>query len=80
VGVLIANPGPVVTPGFPQTRLVEDPLRRRVVISDADCADGILRALDAGRREIYLPGWWRAASVLQAAFPGTIARIAARIG
>jgi hypothetical protein len=50
------------------------------VISAAACADGILRALDDGRREVFLPGWWRAAAVLQAAFPGTAARIAARVG
>jgi len=80
VGVLVVNPGPVATPGFPQTRVLERRLARRAVISDARCADGILRALDDGRREVFLPGWWRAAAVLQAAFPGTVARAAARFG
>jgi short-subunit dehydrogenase len=80
VGVLVANPGPVATPGFPQTRLLEDRLARRVVLGEDACADGILRALDAGRREVFLPGWWRAAAVMQAALPGTMARLAARWG
>jgi short-subunit dehydrogenase len=80
VGVLVANPGPVATPGFPQTRVLERRLARRVVISDDRCADGILRALDDGRREVFLPGWWRAAALLQAAFPGTVARAAGRFG
>ena len=44
------------------------------------CADGILHALDDGRREVFLPGWWRAAALLQAAFPGTVARVAGRFG
>jgi short-subunit dehydrogenase len=80
VDVLIANPGPVATPGFPQTRLLEGRLARHVVRTDDECADGILRALDAGRREVFLPAWWRGAAVLQAAFPGTVARLAARFG
>jgi len=80
VDVLVVNPGPVATPGFPQTRLLADRLTRRAVITDDACADGILRALDAGRREVFLPGWWRAGAVLQAAFPGTVARVAARFG
>lgn len=80
VGVLVANPGPVATPGFPQTRLLQRRLARRVVISEERCADGILRALDDGRREVFLPGWWRAAALLQAAVPGTVARAAGRFG
>ena len=80
VGVLVVNPGPVATPGFPQTRVLERRLARHAVISDARCADGILRALDDGRREVFLPGWWRAAALLQAAFPGTVARAAGRFG
>jgi short-subunit dehydrogenase len=80
VGVLIVNPGPVATAGFPQTRLLADRFARRAVITDDACADGILAALDAGRREVFLPAWWRAGAVLQAAFPGTVARLAARFG
>ena len=74
-GGAVANPGPVATarlPADPRAGAAGSPAAS--VISDDRCADGILRALDDGRREVFLPGWWRAAALLQAAFPGTVAR------
>lgn len=84
VHVLTANPGPVATRAFPHERLRGHPLLRRLVLDEQDCADRILRALDAGRAEAFQPGWWRFASIAQAVAPGTMTRLArygrARLG
>ncbi len=79
VHVLTVNPGPVATPGFPQADLRRHRLARRTVISDARCADAIVRGLDRGRGEIYVPAWWRAAAILQVLLPGTVARLSGRV-
>jgi short-subunit dehydrogenase len=78
VRVLTVNPGPVATAGFPQTALVAHPVLRRVVLTDVACAEAVLRALDAGRTEVFVPGWWRVVGVLQALAPGLVARVATR--
>jgi short-subunit dehydrogenase len=80
VSVLTVNPGPVTTVGFPQSDLVARRLLRRLVISDEACAEEILHALDRGRREVFVPWWWRVPAVLQATLPVTFGRIAARAG
>ena len=78
VRVLTVNPGPVATAGFPQTRLLTDPLRRRVVIDEEACAAAVVRALDRGRTEVFVPPWWRVPAVVQAVAPGLMARLVAR--
>ena len=78
VRVLTVNPGPVVTPGFPQTELVGRRLARRAVIGVDRCADAVMDALDRGRAEVYVPRWWRAAALAQALAPGLTRRVAAR--
>ncbi|MCB0881702.1 MAG: SDR family NAD(P)-dependent oxidoreductase [Thermoleophilia bacterium] len=76
VRVLTVNPGPVVTPGFPQTELVGRRLARRAVIDVDRCADEVMDALGRGRAEVFVPRWWRAAALTQALAPGLTRRLA----
>jgi short-subunit dehydrogenase len=78
VRVLTVNPGPVPTPGFPQSDLLAHPVARRVVVSDEACAAAIVRGLERRRTEIFVPEWWRFAGVLQALVPTAFGRAAAR--
>ena len=78
VRVLTVNPGPVVTAGFPQTKLLVHPIARRFVVTDEACAAAIVRGLENRKREIFVPQWWRLAGIAQAIAPETIARLAAR--
>jgi short-subunit dehydrogenase len=80
VRVLTVNPGPVTTPGFPQAKLLANPIGRRLVVTDEVCANAIIRGLENRRREIFVPQWWRLAGIAQAIAPETIARLAARAG
>jgi short-subunit dehydrogenase len=78
VRVLTVNPGPVPTPGFPQSDLLAHPIGRRFVVSDEACAAAIIRGLERRKSEIFVPEWWRVAGVLQAVAPTAFARAAAR--
>jgi uncharacterized protein len=80
VRVLTVNPGPVTTTGFPQTKLINNPLARRFVVTDDVCADAMIRGLENRRREIFVPQYWRLAGIAQAIAPQTVARLAARAG
>jgi NAD(P)-dependent dehydrogenase (short-subunit alcohol dehydrogenase family) len=71
------NPGPVRTEGFPQSRLAGTRLDR-VVLRPERVAQAILRSVERNRPESYVVGAYRIAALVQAAFPGTLARIAAR--
>jgi short-subunit dehydrogenase len=74
IRVHTVNPGFAATEGFPQDWLLRTRLRRFVLSAD-DVADGILRALDEGETEVYVPGWYRAAAIAQALAPGLTARV-----
>ena len=78
--MLTVNPGPVTTAGFPQTKLINNPLARRFVVTDDVCADAMIRGLENRRREIFVPQYWRLAGIAQAIAPQTVARLAARAG
>jgi 3-oxoacyl-[acyl-carrier protein] reductase len=69
-------PGFTETEGFPQ-RSVLPPAIHRVVIEPEDVANAILRTLDQNKREVFVPGYYRVASLGQALFPGIVARVAA---
>ncbi|HYZ20059.1 MAG TPA: SDR family NAD(P)-dependent oxidoreductase [Gaiellaceae bacterium] len=73
IHVLTVSPGFAVTEGFPQDHLLEGPFRRLVMEPD-DVARRIVRALDRGRTEIFVPGWYRPAAWMQAAAPGLLTR------
>ena len=78
IGVLTVNPGFVHTEGFPNRDRLRSPLLRRVTIEPEQVATHILDALDRGAVETFVPGWYRAAAVVQALAPGTTARLLAR--
>jgi short-subunit dehydrogenase len=76
VTVTTVNPGPVTTPGFPQTALLSHPLARHLTIDPEQCAERLLHALDRGALEVFVPHWWRPVAALQGLAPGLTARVA----
>ena len=78
ITVHTVNPGFIRTEGFPQTELMRSPVTRRLVAAPELVADRILRALRRGRREVFVPAWYRPAAVLQAAVPSLLGRFFAR--
>jgi short-subunit dehydrogenase len=78
VTVTTASPGPVPTPGFPQTAIVGHRLVASLFLIDvARCAAGILAAADRGRPEVFLPARYRLPAAIQGLAPGLVARISA---
>jgi short-subunit dehydrogenase len=78
VAVTIVNPGPVATPGFPQSALLRSRWGRLLVIDAERCAERLLAAADRRAPEVYVPQWWRLAAAWQGAAPALTARVAAR--
>ncbi len=72
------NPGFVETEGFPQTALVRRPLLGRAVAGPELVADRAVRMLRSGRREIFVPAWYRPAALLQALAPSLLGRVMGR--
>lgn len=72
------NPGLTHTEGFPQDRYLAHPLYRRAVVTPELVAETILDALRRDRREVFVPGYYRLASLLQAVAPSAIARAVSR--
>jgi NAD(P)-dependent dehydrogenase (short-subunit alcohol dehydrogenase family) len=79
VRVHAVNPGPVPTDGFPQNRALAGRFSRHFVVSPDEVAAIVARALERDRREVFVPGAFRVAGVVQALAPGTLTRIAARV-
>jgi short-subunit dehydrogenase len=80
IRVHTVNPGFVETEGFPQRAVLASPLLRRAVIGPDDVARHVLRALERGPGETFVPGWYRLFALAQAIAPGLVARAAARSG
>lgn len=72
------NPGFIETEGFPQRTVLASPFLRRSVIGPETVAEHILRSLERGGGESFVPRWYRAAAIAQALAPGLVARFAAR--
>ena len=72
------NPGLTHTDGFPQDVFLDHRLLRHAVVSPERVAETIVRALAADRREVFVPGYYRLAAVLQGLAPSTVNRLAAR--
>jgi len=70
-------PGYVETEGFPQRRNLPRPLHR-IVAEPEDVALAIVRALERGRGEAFVPRWYRLPALVQAFAPGLVARAGAR--
>ena len=80
VRVHTVNPGFVETEGFPQRSVLANRFLRRSVIGPGDVARHVVRVLERGKRETFVPGWYRAFALAQALTPGLVARVAARSG
>jgi uncharacterized protein len=78
IRVHTVNPGFVETEGFPQRSVLASPILRRLVIGPEDVARHIVDAIERDRIETYVPGWYRAAVVVQALAPGLVTRFLAR--
>ena len=78
IRVLTVNPGLTHTDGVPQDRYLDHPRLRRFVVTPDRVAREILAAVAAGRAEITVPGYYRAASLLAGVAPQTLSRLASR--
>jgi uncharacterized protein len=80
VSVHTICPGFVETEGFPQRAVLSSAFFRRAVIRPDDVARHILRVLEKGRRESFVPRWYRVFAIGQVLVPGLVARLVARSG
>jgi short-subunit dehydrogenase len=73
-------PGFVETEGFPQRAVLASRFFRRAVIAPADVAERLVGAVENGKREVFVPRWYRIFAIAQALAPGLVARLVARSG
>jgi short-subunit dehydrogenase len=74
-------PGFVETEGFKPRTTLRNPLMRRFVIDSEDVAVAILKAVEKGKQELTIPWFpYRPVSIVQAVFPGLIARLVGQYG
>jgi uncharacterized protein len=73
-------PGFVETEGFPQKSVLRSRFFRRMVITPELVAERIAGAVESGKRELFVPRWYRLFSLVQALLPGLTARLVARSG
>jgi uncharacterized protein len=73
-------PGFVETEGFPQQSALRSAFFRRAVIGPELVAERIANAVESGKRELFVPRWYRVFSLAQALLPGVSARLVARSG
>ena len=73
-------PGFVETEGFPQKSVLRNRFFRRAVITPDVVAERIAGAVESGKRELFVPRWYRLFSLAQALLPGLSARLVARSG
>jgi short-subunit dehydrogenase len=81
-GVLVHTvlPGFVETEGFPQRATLRPRVLRHTVVEPEEVARRILDAIDRGRREIFVPRWYRAPALAQAVAPGLLSRVLGAAG
>jgi NAD(P)-dependent dehydrogenase (short-subunit alcohol dehydrogenase family) len=73
-------PGFVETEGFPQRAVLQNPFFRRAVITPDVVAERIANAVETGKRELFVPRWYRLFALAQALLPGLSAKLVARSG
>jgi NAD(P)-dependent dehydrogenase (short-subunit alcohol dehydrogenase family) len=73
-------PGFVETEGFPQRSVLRSPFFRRAVIEPQLVAERIVGAVESGKRELFVPRWYRIFALAQTLLPGLSARLVARSG
>jgi short-subunit dehydrogenase len=69
-------PGFVETEGFPQ-RAVFPRLVHPLIAEPEDVAKAVMQSIDRDKREVYVPWYYRFATLAQALFPGSVASTAA---
>jgi short-subunit dehydrogenase len=79
VHVLTVLPGFVETEGFPQRAVLSSGFFRRAVIAPDEVAEKVVLALRRGRRELFVPRWYRTFALVQALAPGLLGRATARM-
>jgi NAD(P)-dependent dehydrogenase (short-subunit alcohol dehydrogenase family) len=77
ISVHTVNPGFVETEGFPQGNR-HGPLLGRLVVEPKLVVERVLGAIADGKREIYVPRWYRPAAWVQWLAPGAVARLRSR--
>jgi NAD(P)-dependent dehydrogenase (short-subunit alcohol dehydrogenase family) len=77
ISVHTVNPGFVETEGFPQGNR-HGPLLGRLVVEPKLVGERVLGAIADGKREIYVPRWYRPAAWVQSLAPGAVARLRSR--
>ena len=78
IGVLTVNPGLTHTEGFPQERFLRRRYARHAVVTPEKVADAVVDALRHGRREVFVPGYYRLAATVSGLAPVTVSRLAGR--
>jgi NAD(P)-dependent dehydrogenase (short-subunit alcohol dehydrogenase family) len=78
IQVHTVNPGFVETPGFPQRGVLGSRVLERAVVGPEYVARRIVRAVERGRREIFVPWWYRVPAWAQSLAPGLVSRALAR--
>ena len=73
-------PGFVETEGFPQRSVLRSAIFRRAVVGPELVAERLADAVASGKREIFVPRWYRIFAIAQALAPGLVARLVARSG
>ena len=73
-------PGFVETEGFPQRTVLQSRFFRRAVVDRELVAKRLVDAVESGKRELFVPRWYRIFAIAQTLFPGLLARLAARSG
>ena len=71
-------PGFVETPGFPQRSRFSSRLWQAVVIEPEEVAERIVEAVERDRGEVFVPRYYRVATLAQAVAPGLVARAGRR--
>jgi len=71
-------PGFVETPGFPQRTRFSSRLWQAIVIEPEDVAERIVAAVERDRGEVFVPRYYRIATLAQAVAPGLVARAGKR--
>jgi short-subunit dehydrogenase len=73
-------PGFVETEGFPQQSVLRSRFFRRAVIGPQLVAERLVDAVESGKRELFVPRWYRVFAIAQALAPALVARLVARSG
>ena len=69
------KPGFAETEGFPQDRFLESPIARRMVLTEDQVANAIVRAVRRNRREMFVPKFYAPAGMLYGVMPSSLSRV-----